>query len=142
LAMIAGKLGPKEPQEMERPKTQILVIEDDHEMRSLLKDFIEEEDGFEVDWVIDGSEAIPKLSKKPFDLIITDLRMPGLNGMDIIPGLKNIQPGIPIIVITAFGSEEINRRVFARGASAYLEKPIPLDRLRGLIHDFLERRRV
>ena len=106
-------------------------------MRFLLKDFIEEEDGFEVDWVGDGSEAFLKLLGKNFDLIITDIRMPGLSGLDIIPALKNQHPGIPIIAITAFGSEETNQKVFARGASAYLEKPIPLSRLRSLIHEFI-----
>ncbi len=116
---------------------RVLVVDDDGEMRSLLKDFIEEEDGFEVDWVGDGSEAFLKLLGKDFDLIITDIRMPGLSGLDIIPALKNQHPGIPIIAITAFGSEETNRKAFARGANAYLEKPIPLDRLRNLIHEFI-----
>jgi len=125
---------------MERFRKRVLVVEDDREMRSLLKDFIEEEDGFEVDWVGDGSEAFLKLLGKDFDLIITDIRMPGLSGLDIIPALKNQYPGIPIIVITAFGSAETNRKALARGANAYLEKPIPLERLRTLIHEFLPNR--
>jgi len=118
-------------------KKRVLVIEDDQEMRSMLKDFIEEEGNYEVDWAADGVEAFPKILGKKFDLIITDIRMPNLSGLDIIPGLKNIRPEIPIIAITGFGSEDTNRRVFARGANAFLEKPIPLDRLRRLIHQFL-----
>jgi two-component system response regulator AtoC len=114
-------------------KKRILITEDDEEMRSLLKDFLEEE-GFETDSVSNGSDAFRKLLKEPFDLIITDIRMPGLTGLDILPGLKKLQPEAPIIVITAFGSEEVYRRSFERGATAYLEKPLHFNRLRTLIH--------
>jgi len=114
-------------------KKKILVIEDDAEMRSLLKDFIEEEEGYEADSVGDGSEAFRKLAKEHFDLILTDIRMPGLSGMDILPGLKKLQPRSLIIVITAFGSEEVYRRALERGADSYLEKPIHLDELRKLM---------
>jgi len=114
-------------------KKKILVIEDDAEMRSLLKDFIEEEEGYEADSVGDGSEAFRKLAKEHFDLILTDIRMPGLSGMDILPGLKKLQPRSLIIVITAFGSEEVYRRALERGADSYLEKPIHFDELRKLM---------
>lgn len=108
-----------------RKKRRILVIEDGKEMRSLLEDFIEEE-GYGVDSLEGGSEAFRKLAKESFDLIITDIRMPGLNGLDILPGLKQIQPGIPIIVITAFGIEEVQRRKLERGASGRLFRKSPL----------------
>ena len=127
---------------MKESKKRILIIEDDKDMRFLLKDFIEEQDGYEVEEVRDGSEAFPKLMAKDFDLIITDIRMPGLSGLDIIPGLKNLQPGVSIIAITAFGSEEIQRKVLARGAHAYLEKPVSLARLRSLIEDLIAREKT
>jgi DNA-binding response OmpR family regulator len=121
---------------MEFGQMRILVIEDDEEMRSLLEDFIEGE-GYGVESVEDGSEGFRKLARENFDLIITDNRMPGLNGLDILPGLKQIQPGIPIIAITAFGSEELHRRALERGADAYLEKPLQLDQLRTLIQEMV-----
>jgi DNA-binding response OmpR family regulator len=113
---------------------RILIIEDDEEMRSLLRDFFEE-DRFETDSVSNGSEAFRKLAKQTFDLIITDVRMPGLTGLDILPGIKKLQPQATIIVITSFGSDEVRRRAFERGASAYLEKPIYFNKLRSLIHE-------
>jgi DNA-binding response OmpR family regulator len=118
---------------MNNDKKRILVVEDDEEMRSLLKDFIQAE-GFETDSASDGSEAFRKLAKESFDLIITDVRMPGLTGLDILPGVRRLQPEASIIVITAFGSEEVRRRAFERGATAYLEKPIHFNNLRTLIH--------
>ena len=117
---------------MGHDKKRILVIEDDEEMRALLKDFFLEE-GLETDSVSNGSEAFRKLVKESFVLVITDIRMPGLTGLDILPGIRKLQPEVPIIVITAFGSEEIRQRVLERGATAYLEKPIHLDQLRTLI---------
>ena len=119
---------------MNNDKKRILVVEDDEEMRSLLKDFIEAE-GFETDSASNGSEAFRKLAKESFDLIITDVRMPGLTGLDILPGVRKLQPGASIIVITAFGSEEVCRRAFERGATVYLEKPIHFPKLRTLIHE-------
>ena len=121
---------------MDNNKKRILVVEDDAEMRSLLKDFFTEE-GFETDSVSNGSEAFRKLVREPFDLVITDIRMPGLTGLDILPGIKKLQPNVPIIVITAFGSDEIRLRAMARGATAYLEKPIHFHKLRTLIHEIV-----
>jgi len=119
---------------MDDGNKRILIVEDDEEMRALLRDVIEEE-GYKTDSVNNGSEAFRKLTKESFDLIITDVRMPGLTGLDILPGIKRLQPEAPIIVITAFGSEEVQRKAFERGANAYLEKPIHFHKLRTLIHD-------
>jgi CheY-like chemotaxis protein len=115
---------------------RIMVIEDDKEMRSLLKDFFEEE-GFETDSVSNGVDALRKLAKGRFDLIITDIRMPGLSGLDILARIKKLQPETSIIVITAFGSEQVYRRSLERGATAYLEKPIHMNKLRTLIHEMI-----
>jgi DNA-binding response OmpR family regulator len=123
---------------MDNDKKRILVVEDDAEMRSLLKDFFSEE-GFEIDSVSNGSEAFRILVRELFDLVITDIRMPGLTGLDILPGIKKLQPKVPIIVITAFGSEEVQRKAFEKGANAYLEKPIHFQNLRTLIHDMFSK---
>ena len=117
-------------------KKRILIIEDDNEMKSLLKEFIEEE-GYTIDSVDNGLKALEKLVRQPFDLIITDIRMPGLTGLDILPRLKKFQPDVFIIVISAFGGERACRRAFERGATAYIEKPIDLQKLKTLIHDLI-----
>ncbi len=113
---------------------RILIIDDDKEMRSLLKDLFEGE-GFEADEAGNGLEGLNRLRKEPFDLIVTDIRMPGLTGLDILPGIRKLQPHAFIIAVTAFGSEQVNRESLARGATAYLEKPIHFSRLRKLIHE-------
>ena len=115
---------------------RILIAEDDEEMRALLKDSLLEE-GFEFDSAGNGSEAIRKFVEKPFDLVITDIRMPGLTGLDILPRIKKLRPETLIIVITAFGSEEVRRKSFDRGATAYLEKPISMNRLKALVQEMI-----
>ena len=115
---------------------RILVIEDDEEMRSLLKDFLSDE-GYEADSAHNGSEALLRLARDLFDLVITDLRMPGLTGFDILSAIKKLELGMPVIVITAFGGEEVYRRSMARGADGYLEKPIHFQKLKGLIQELV-----
>jgi two-component system, response regulator, stage 0 sporulation protein F len=115
-------------------KKRVLIVENDDEMRSLLKDFMEEA-GFEADSAANGLEAFREIEMKTFDLIISDIRMPGLSGFDILPKMKKLQPEAYIILITAFGSEETHRKSIERGASAYLEKPIHFDRLKTLMDE-------
>jgi DNA-binding NtrC family response regulator len=118
------------------PVVRILIIEDDKEMRSLLEDILDEE-GFETESVSNGSDGLQELTKEPFDLVITDIRMPGLTGLDILPIIKKLQPHASVIVITAFGNEEVYRRSFEKGAAGYLEKPIHMDKLKTLVHEMV-----
>ena len=74
-------------------------------------------------------------------LIITDIRMPGFSGLEILPELKRLQPEIPIIVITAFGSEEVYLKALSRGADAYLAKPIHFNKLKELIREVISSRK-
>jgi CheY-like chemotaxis protein len=124
---------------MKNGDKKILIIEDDEAMRSLLKDVLDAE-GLVTEAVSNGSDALKKLMDQAFDLIITDIQMPGLTGLDILPGIKKLQPEAPVIVITAFGSEEVLRRSFEKGATGYLEKPIHTHKLRALIHEMISSR--
>ena len=121
---------------MNNDKKRILVVEDDEEMKSLLKGFVEKE-GYEADFVEKGTYGFKKLITESFSLIITDIQIPGFSGLDILPGLKKLQPETPIIVITAFGDQEVQNRAYEMGATAYLEKPICFDELRELIHGMI-----
>ena len=120
---------------------RIMIIEDDKEMRSLLKDFFEEE-GFEIDSASNGVDALRMLSGDHFDLVITDIQMPGLTGLDILPRIRRLKPETPIIVMTAYGSDEVRRRSLERGATTYLEKPIRLSKLRTLIREVVSRKQL
>jgi len=118
---------------MDKNIGRILVIESNQEIRSLLIDFIKDE-GYEADSVEKGTYAFRKLMTNSFDLIITDIQLPGFSGFDILLGLKKIQPETPVVVITAFGDGEATSKAHERRANAFLEKPIQLKELRELIH--------
>ena len=136
LAILLHKQKGKMEALRDHPIPRILIIEDDDGMRALLKDVLEEE-GFQADSASNGLAGLQKLREGRFDLVITDIHMPGLTGLDILPGIKKLQPSVPVIVITAFGSSGVYRRSIQRGASAYLEKPIRIDRLKALIHEMV-----
>jgi DNA-binding NtrC family response regulator len=121
---------------MDKNIRRILVIESNQEIRSLLIDFIKDE-GYEADSVEKGTYAFRKLMTNSFDLIITDIQLPGFSGFDILLGLKKIQPETPVVVITAFGDGEATSKAHERGANAFLEKPIQLKKLRELIHQMV-----
>ncbi len=121
---------------MKDGEKKILIVEDDEAMRSLLKDILDAE-GLATEAVSNGSDALQKLMDQPFDLIITDIQMPGLTGLDILPRIKKLQPRAPVIVITAFGSEKLRRRSIEKGATGYLEKPVHIHQLRTLIEEMI-----
>ncbi len=112
-------------------KKQVLIIEDDDGMRSLLKDFMEDE-GFKTQCAADAFEAFPKIEAYDFDLIISDIRMPGPTGLDILPKMRKLQPNAYIVLITAFGSQETDRKSIDRGANVCWEKPVRFDQLKTL----------
>jgi DNA-binding response OmpR family regulator len=121
---------------IENRKKKILLVEDDGEMRSFLMEWMEEE-GYDVDCAENGAEACQKAGRETFDLIITDVRMPGPSGLDILPGLRKLQPDASVIVITAFGSLDVRSKAFKRGADGYLEKPLRLQDLRTLVNEMV-----
>jgi DNA-binding NtrC family response regulator len=105
-----------------------LIVEDDHDMRRLLADFLRGE-GFRVDQAGDGAEALRRVSEEPFESVVLDKNLPGPSGLEILPLLHALAPGIPVIVITAFGDERTVEEAFARGAYDIFLKPFSLDDL-------------
>ncbi len=119
---------------MSEGKKKILVIDDDEEMRSLLQDYMAEE-GYVPSSAKNSSEAFQKIAREDFDVIITDIRMPGLTGLDILPKLKKMQPEAFILVLSAFGNSTVKQKALRRGAQAFLGKPVQLHHLRNLLRD-------
>jgi DNA-binding response OmpR family regulator len=107
---------------------RVLVVEDDPDMRRLLTDFLQEE-GIQVAEAADVTEALRWLSEERFDGVILDKNLPDGSGLDLLPRLAARFPGLPVILITAFGDPWIRERAAARGASALLLKPFSLDDL-------------
>jgi DNA-binding NtrC family response regulator len=108
----------------------VLVIDDDAGMlRALTKALTGE--GLVVAGASDSSAAVDYLigSNCRFDVIITDLRMPGLDGIEVLDLVKSKRPNIPVIIITAYGTGAAQAAAAQLGAAAYLEKPVDTDEL-------------
>jgi DNA-binding NtrC family response regulator len=117
---------------------RILLVDDDADMRSLLGDVLRDE-GYEVAEVANGAEALVLLHQETFAAILLDKNMPGLSGVDLLPGFRVICPHTPVIVITAFGDSHTAAEVSEKGARACLFKPFRMDDLNAVLRDALHR---
>ncbi len=128
---------------MKDSKKQILVIDDDREMRSLLKDFFSEL-GFAISEYSSASQALAKIhndhgmNAEEIDLIISDINMPGMSGLEFTETFKKINAKVPIILITAFGSIETAIDSIRKGAFDYIVKPFKLEELSVTVERALE----
>ncbi|NIS77030.1 MAG: response regulator, partial [Deltaproteobacteria bacterium] len=96
--------------------------DDEQGMREFLSILLERE-GFVVECAQDGEEALQVVQKSPFDLIISDLKMPALDGVRLLEGLQKFRPGVPVILITAYASADSAIQAMKLGAYDYLTKP-------------------
>jgi len=113
---------------MEDRGHKILVVDDDLEMCGLLSDVLKGED-FSVTAIHDSFEASKILKKEEFDIVITDLKMKGLKGLDLLEEAKQVAPLTPVIIITAFGTIESAIKAMKMGAYDYITKPFQMDEL-------------
>jgi DNA-binding NtrC family response regulator len=112
--------------------SRLLVVDDDPEMRELLAEVLTEE-GYDVAEAPDGAHALIRLRAEGFGAIILDKNMPGLSGLDLLPGIRAMCPETPVIVITAFGNPETYDRAVQSGAYDHLFKPFPMGELVQLV---------
>ncbi|MBN2033055.1 MAG: sigma-54-dependent Fis family transcriptional regulator [Deltaproteobacteria bacterium] len=114
---------------MEPRKPYILIVDDDSAHRVMLRTLLTGW-GYDVDEADDGSTAIQKVVEKPFDLILMDIRMIKLSGLQALPEIKAFNPAIPVIIMTAYSSVETAVKALKSGAYDYLRKPLDFDELR------------
>ena len=113
---------------METMSAHLLIVEDDPEMRDLLRKVLEKE-GYRISVAGDGREATTSLSRKPFDLVVTDLLMPDDGGLELLRAIRQTHPTLPVIIITAFGDWGSYSRALELGAAAFISKPLKMAEL-------------
>ncbi len=119
----------------------ILVVDDDKSMRDFLEIFLKQEN-YKVKCAISGKNAYELLEKKEFDLVITDIKMPGINGVDVLKKVNLLNLSTPVIMITAFASNETALEAINQGVYDYIAKPFNIDEMRIIIRRALERKRL
>lgn len=113
----------------------VLVADDDEAMRSMLGTSLRRR-GLVVDECADGRELLERLKvvrerRRRLSLVVSDIRMPGPSGLDVVHWIARCLPDVPVILITSFGDEQTHRRAKALGAVAVIDKPFDLEELQG-----------
>ena len=122
-------------------KGKILIVDDDtahlHMLRTLLKSF-----GHEVESATDGEDAITMVKEKPFDLILMDVRMAHIGGIEALRQIKECNPAIPVIIMTAYSSVDTAVEAMKLGAYDYLTKPLNFEELKIILDRAMDHLRL
>ncbi|MCK9295373.1 MAG: sigma-54 dependent transcriptional regulator [Desulfobulbaceae bacterium] len=110
----------------------ILVVDDELSMREFLKILLEKE-GYQAVTASDGEKALKAMEMQEFDLVISDIRMPGMGGLELLDAAKKAAPDLPFIMITAFASPEDAVQAMKHGAYDYITKPFKLSEIKAII---------
>ena len=122
-------------------KAKILVIDDEEVIREGCKKILYK-NGYEVDIAKDGNIGLKKVKEKSFDIVLLDLKMPGLSGMDFLKGVRKIDPDIVNVIITGYATIESAVDAMKLGAYDYIPKPFSPEQLRQVVKRAIEKRRL
>jgi DNA-binding response OmpR family regulator len=125
---------------------RVLVAEDDFELRRMMVRALRK-DGYEIVEATDGIELLERVADtyyddkdgRPYDVIVTDIRMPGWSGMQVLHGFRGRAEATPVILVTAFGDEQTHRLAEKLGAVCVLDKPFDMDDLRMIVLNTVKR---
>ena len=119
--------------------SSILVVDDELSMREFLRILLEKE-GYQVSLAVEGTNALQLAQDQPFDLMISDIRMPGMSGLELLAQVKELQPDIGVIMITAFASPDDAVTAMKNGAFDYITKPFNVDEIKRVVRAVLKKR--
>jgi len=122
-------------------KTKILIVDDETSHLQML-DAVLSAEGYEIHQAGDGQEAINRVEERFYDLILMDIRMGKVGGIEALKEIKKISPGIPIIIMTAYGSVSTAVDALKSGAYDYLTKPLDIEELKLLVEKALHQRKL
>ena len=117
---------------------RILVVDDEENVRVLFSRILQKE-GYEVECASSGSEAIEKLANNCFDLVVTDLKMNGVDGLDVVRKGKTVNQTMPFILISGYGTSQTAGRAAREGADMFLMKPIEISELKLAVKKALQK---
>ncbi len=132
----AGEKKVEKPSGMIRP-VKVLVIDDEEAVRDVLSRMLTAK-GHQVETASDGDEGIERFKKQPFDLVFTDLGMPKVSGWEVGKRLKELNPKIPVIMITGWGMELDRKKMSQNGIDLMISKPFNFDQVTQLIFEAME----
>lgn len=107
----------------------VLVVDDSPVDRIRAGKLIERDPRWEVSYAVDGKDALAQLIEQPVDVVVTDLQMPEMDGLELVDAIKHDQLGVPVVIMTSKGSEEIAVKALKHGAASYVPKNLLADQL-------------
>jgi two-component system response regulator PilR (NtrC family) len=126
---------------MKNSKGKILVVDDEKSMREILQIFLKNED-YSVAVAKDGEAATEAVRNDIFDLVITDMKMPKVSGLELLKNIKVITPETIVVIVTAFGTTESAVEAMKHGAYDYIQKPFQMDEIRLVVKNAIEKQRL
>lgn len=130
--MIIGCVALEFGEVLNMNNAQILVVDDDKNIRMLLSQCMEEA-GYMVVSAVDGEHALKKVEETQFDLVLLDMKLPGMDGLQVLRKLRAADPAQPIVIITAHGTIETAVEAMKSGATDYLQKPFTPEEIRNIV---------
>lgn len=116
----------------------VLIVDDEKNIRLTLSQAIESMD-LDVGTAVNGEDALSKLDESDYGLMLLDLKMPGMDGMDVLRQVREVRPDIKVIIITAHGTIDSAVEAMKLGAVDFIQKPFTPDEIRGLVRKVLDR---
>jgi DNA-binding NtrC family response regulator len=120
---------------------RILIVDDEANARNALAELLRDE-GYAVDTAPDGAQALPKIEEWSPDLVLTDLKMPGMDGLALMRSVRQHDPDTIFVVMTAFGTLETAIQAMREGAVDYLTKPVNVEEMTLVLQRELARKRL
>ena len=109
-------------------KERILIVDDEKNIASSLKDILSDE-GYDVSMTGDGMKALELIQKDPPDLVLLDIWLPGMDGIEVLKTLKTYSPGVEVLIMSGHGTIDTAVKATKLGAQDFIEKPFSLDRI-------------
>ena len=127
---------------MSKGLKKVLIVDDEETLTwSMAKSLSKDKDKYEVLIANNGREALQLLKTNKIDLVITDIRMPDINGLDLLVMIKKEFAETKVIIMTAYGSSDVQKEANQRGSLFYIEKPFEISEIRKIIIDLIGKRR-
>ncbi len=121
---------------------KVLIVDDEETLTwSMARSLSKDKDNYEVLIANNGNEALNFLEKNRIDLVISDIRMPDINGLDLLVRIKKEYPQTKVIIMTAYGSADVQKEANQRGSLYYVEKPFEISDLRKIIIDLIGKKK-
>lgn len=116
---------------------RVLVVDDEESVRTILKQMLEKSE-FGIDTANNGEEALLKMKAFKYDLIISDINMPVMDGVALLQRSKELYPALPVVFITAYGKDKVIMEAMKSGLSDYIEKPFRMDEVLQTIKEHIK----